>query len=363
MKLVIDCFKLVKGKGKSIGIYNLAYSLVRELSREHEITVLGNKLNREDFDIPGVSFVCIDKNPEDKLTCVIWELYTVTRYVRKLKIDKVFFPRGFTALKIFAGGIKQYPFINDMIPFYYDRHFPGALGKKENLYITMRLKASAKTAYRVLTNSEASKNDTLEIAGVSPDKIDVVYLGCNPVVMPEETECSEREYYVAVTSSLPHKNPEGIVRSYECYCRKMGENARDLKIIGIPDVEAYNIPDEIKSKISCIKYIEKNEDMHAMIARSKGFLFMSRIEGFGFPPLEAMQLGVPVVSADSYSLKEVVADCGILVNSEDYEAAAEGLKSLHDEALCGEYVRKGFENVKRFDWKIIVNNFEKALSE
>ena len=61
MRLVIDCFKLVKGKGKSIGIYNLAQSLVQHLtatnkSGEHceEIIVLGNEYNRKDFDIPGI---------------------------------------------------------------------------------------------------------------------------------------------------------------------------------------------------------------------------------------------------------------------------------------------------------------------
>ena len=62
MKLIIDCFKLVKGAGKSIGIYNLAQNLVRELAKENndsknEIIVLGNTYNKKDFDIDGISFV------------------------------------------------------------------------------------------------------------------------------------------------------------------------------------------------------------------------------------------------------------------------------------------------------------------
>ena len=72
MRLVIDCFKLVKGKGKSIGIYNLAQSLVQHLtaankSGEHceEIIVLGNEYNRKDFDIPGIRFVLMKGNPLD----------------------------------------------------------------------------------------------------------------------------------------------------------------------------------------------------------------------------------------------------------------------------------------------------------
>lgn len=71
MRLVIDCFKLVKGQGKSIGIYNLAKNLTRHLAqtnlnREHceEIVVLGNALNRKDFEVPGVRFVLVKEIPQ-----------------------------------------------------------------------------------------------------------------------------------------------------------------------------------------------------------------------------------------------------------------------------------------------------------
>ena len=56
MRLVIDCFKLVKGAGKSIGIYNLALNLVRDLAAHHQkntLIVLGNPLNKKDFDMPA----------------------------------------------------------------------------------------------------------------------------------------------------------------------------------------------------------------------------------------------------------------------------------------------------------------------
>ena len=67
MTLVVDCFKLVRGAGKSIGIYNLALNLVRNLVEEKErtkdseikqckIVVLGNAYNEQEFNIPGVEF-------------------------------------------------------------------------------------------------------------------------------------------------------------------------------------------------------------------------------------------------------------------------------------------------------------------
>ena len=81
MRLVIDCFKLVKGQGKSIGIYNLAKNLTRNLAQtnqngEHceEIVVLGNKYNRKDFEVPGVRFVQVKGNATNRIVYTLWEL-------------------------------------------------------------------------------------------------------------------------------------------------------------------------------------------------------------------------------------------------------------------------------------------------
>ena len=119
MKLVIDCFKLVKGNGKSIGIYNLTKNLVLNLAKyknsQDKIIVLGTKYNREDFDIPGVKFVSVKYNPKNKLVCIIWELYLVNEALKKIRADKVLFPRGFAPMKKVC---KEYVIIHDMIPFY-----------------------------------------------------------------------------------------------------------------------------------------------------------------------------------------------------------------------------------------------------
>ena len=90
MRLVIDCFKLVKGQGKSIGIYNLAKNLTRHLAqtnlnREHceEIVVLGNEYNRKDFEVPGVRFVQVKGNPTNRIAFTLWELFGVPRAVKR----------------------------------------------------------------------------------------------------------------------------------------------------------------------------------------------------------------------------------------------------------------------------------------
>ena len=109
MILVVDCFKLVRGAGKSIGIYNLALNLVRNLVEEKaetkdseikqcRIVVLGNAHNEKEFNIPGVEFVCIEHDPLNKLRCIWWELFEVSMIAGKYHADKMIHPRGYAPI-------------------------------------------------------------------------------------------------------------------------------------------------------------------------------------------------------------------------------------------------------------------------
>lgn len=349
--LVIDCFKQVKGAGKSIGIYNLALNLVKKLAAENrekakKILVFGNKYNRADFDVEGIEFIEIDKNPLNKLYCIWWELFQVSVMAKRYKADKVVFPRGYASI---LHRTQEYVIIHDMIPFYYHEHFPTYFNKLENFYIMWRLKASAKSADAVITISEASKKEIMKYAKVSADKITVINNGYNPI--PDmEFQKSDEEYLIAITSGLPHKNAEGIVKSYEAYYHRT-ENPLPLTIIGIADIDKYQMPQEIKDKITCIRYVERNEDLYQLIYGAKVFLFLSLVEGFGFPPIEAMQLGTPVICSNRSSLPEVAGEAAFYVNPEDYEEVAQMLVQVlgktHDTEAMIAY---GKRNVERYSW-------------
>lgn len=366
MILIIDCFKLVKGAGKSIGIYNLALNLVRNLVEEKRVTtdkvikdtrilVFGTEYNAADFNIEGVEFVTMKYNPFNKLFCILWELFLVSFYAKKYKADKIVYPRGFSSMLHLT---KENIIVHDMIPFYYDKHYPGYFNKLENFYIMWRLKASVKHCDKVITISQASKQDVLEYTHVRPDKIEVINNGCN-FIKPVENQ--KQNYFVAITSGLPHKNAEGIVKSYETYY-KMADNPMPLKIIGIADCEAYQLAPEVKEKITCYKYIASNEEMHKLIADARAFLFLSLVEGFGFPPLEAMQLKTAVICSGITSLPEVVGDAAILVNPEDYMDVASKMNLLvKDETLQEDLIRKGIQNVERFSWDKIIRKYWKVL--
>lgn len=364
MKLVIDCFKQVKGAGKSIGIYNLARHLVcalaeKQISRgnagadngKNEIIVLGNSHNRGDFDVEGVTFIEIDKNPLNKIVCIKWELFDVSMLAKKLGADKVLYPRGYASL---LHRTKEYVIIHDMIPFYYDEHYKGYFNRLENFYIMWRLKASARHADKVITISEASKRDIIKYAHADGARISVINNGYNRI-KESAFAPGEHDYIVAVTSSLPHKNAKGIAAAYAKY-REIAENPLPLTIIGVESV------DEPEEGVTCIKYVDKDEEMHRLLHNAKAFLFLSLVEGFGFPPIEAMQLKTPVVCSNLSSLPEVVGDAALLVNPRDMSEVANALiRVTTDDAYAQELVAKGLKNAERFNWEKTGDRYREVL--
>ena len=86
MVLVIDTFKLIKGVGKSIGIYNLTKSIVTKLGAENvrrglpeKIIILGNEFNRSDMDAEGVEFYQVPGDPKSRVKILLWELFGVRK--------------------------------------------------------------------------------------------------------------------------------------------------------------------------------------------------------------------------------------------------------------------------------------------
>jgi glycosyltransferase involved in cell wall biosynthesis len=93
------------------------------------------------------------------------------------------------------------------------------------------------------------------------------------------------------------------------------------------------------------------ETLRCFYQSAAAFVFPSRYEGFGLPPLEAMACGAPVVTSNASSLPEIVGDAAILVNPENVFDIAHGIKdALVDTALRAELIRRGREQASRYSW-------------
>jgi len=109
-----------------------------------------------------------------------------------------------------------------------------------------------------------------------------------------------------------------------------------------------------------------DEDQAALYSDASAFIYISLYEGFGLPPLEAMQCGCPVLTSNTSSLPEVVGDAGLMVDPNDLDAVVAAMTRLvNDGELRNRLRAKGFERARMFRWdrsaEIMVDKMKEAL--
>jgi glycosyltransferase involved in cell wall biosynthesis len=107
-----------------------------------------------------------------------------------------------------------------------------------------------------------------------------------------------------------------------------------------------------------------DEDLAAIYSGALAFAYMSRYEGFGLPPLEAMQCGVPVITSNTSSLPEVVGDAGIILDPSDEQGLCDAMLRLFgDEALRCHLGSRGLVQSSKFSWERCIREMTDAYSE
>jgi glycosyltransferase involved in cell wall biosynthesis len=108
---------------------------------------------------------------------------------------------------------------------------------------------------------------------------------------------------------------------------------------------------ELSDSIILTGYVPES-DLPALYSGALCFIYPSYFEGFGLPPLEAMQCGVPVIVGDRTSLPEVVGDAGVLVDPFDVNALAAAIeKVVSDSNLRAKLSVQGLARAKLFEWR------------
>jgi glycosyltransferase involved in cell wall biosynthesis len=118
---------------------------------------------------------------------------------------------------------------------------------------------------------------------------------------------------------------------------------------------------DYKDKIIRLGYID-DEDINILYSNSIFFTFLSQYEGFGMPPLEAMQAGTPVICSNNSSLPEVVGDAAITIDCNSEEQCIEAFEDLYfNEDLRKHYIEKGLERAKLFSWEKTFDSMSKII--
>jgi len=157
-----------------------------------------------------------------------------------------------------------------------------------------------------------------------------------------------------------HKNVPRLVEAFAVLREQLSDHPvyRELRLVIIGDtISQYPAVRQavIKSKMEqVVRFLGfvPFETLRCFYESAAAFVFPSRYEGFGLPPLEAMACGAPVVTSNVSSLPEVVDDAAMLVNPENVFDIARGIREvLLDDSLRAELVRRGRLQAARFSWE------------
>jgi len=273
---------------------------------------------------------------------------------------------------ITAPGIARFCIVYDAMPLIFPQYYPEY---DKNWYASL-LHAIDFDTY-VFFISRCTKADVLKyIPGkYDPQKMIVSYISTSMNLMPlydrkklgpllrntplhiESPDCPG--YILSFCTLEPRKNVLFSIRCFLRFIQKHRIGNLYFIVAGAPwksyeqEVESFfaGLTDVERSRIVRLGYVE-DKYVNLLYSNALFFVYPSRYEGFGMPPLEAMRAGTPVITSDNSSLPEVVGDAAVTINCDDEEACIAAFEKLYfDEEARKEYVRRGLERAKLFSWE------------
>lgn len=236
------------------------------------------------------------------------------------------------------------------------RHYPAAHPPRARRYLEWSTRHSAQRASLVLADSQATAEDLRDFCEIAPEKIRVVYPGVAPLPIGDPGALRRKyslpeRYYLFLGTLQPRKNLATIVAAWQRWRASNPDDDAALVLAGgrgwLFDEGEYAALEEVYLP----GYID-DEDRGALYAGARALLFPSLHEGFGFPVLEAMHCGTPVIASNASSLPELAGDAALLVEATDARAIARQMTRLQkDRALRNRLVRSGQARAARFSWE------------
>jgi glycosyltransferase involved in cell wall biosynthesis len=361
MNIGIDA-RLLERKITGIGRYLiLLLNKLPEIDKKNRYFLFTYKkldFNKEFYlNVPTVSSII-----PQKIYSPIWNNLVLPHFLKKNNIN-VFFSVNQIIPLIKIKNCKYVSVVHDVI-YKADKNFLPFIYRK---YLQLFAYFSVKSSDLIVTVSQYSKQDILKNYKVNENKIKVVYSATNKEFYAWDLNCEEKNkikksmnlndnivLYVGMIEN--RKNIIGILKIADKVFRINPEI--QFILIGKIGFGGDKLLTEI-SKRTNVRYLKDIDDvtLKKIYNVSSVFLFPSFYEGFGFPPLEAMQSGLPVIASDNTSLKEIVGEGGLLYEATDTDKITKSIIELiNNNSFYTEMRNKGFEQAKKF-------SIEKTASE
>ena len=325
-----------------------------------------------DFEIPFKSKFWHKRfiTSRPRLMGALWLYTTCTYLALKDKIEVFWAPWPLLPLHL---PIRQVLTVHDFTWKYH----PDTMDLTQKLLYFFLGDASIHRASVVFAVSQSTMNDVIKIVPRDRQKIFLTYNGLNSSFYSVDKVNSSRvisqkfsnnqPYILNVGTIEPRKNISALLKAFKIIKDKYHFPHR-LLIAGGKGWKNSGIYEQYKSlgledDVQFLGYVEDGLMPH-LYAAADLFVFPALYEGFGFPVLEAMACGCPVVTSGVSSMPEVVSDAGELVDPLDINDIVRGIvKVLSNQEIKDEFIKRGLERSKQFRWGDTVRIIYDCLTE
>ncbi len=354
MKIGIDCRMFGPGFGLARYTQQLVKNLL-EIDLENQYVLFFRSCDVKEFEEGN------NKNVKIVIADIPWyslaEQVRFKNIIKKQKVDLMHFPHWNVPL------FYNDPFVvtvHDLIMYHYPRPEATTLGPvkfwlKDKAH-RLVLNHAVKSAKQVIVTSEFTKQDMHQTLKVDMDKMIVTYQV--PFIQKHENTKTQKHtidfeitkpYVLYVGAAYPHKNLDSLLQAWGLLEDKYGDDYQ-LVLVGKEDY----FYKKLKSKISNLKSVKylgfvSDDDLIDLYKKASLYVFPSKYEGFGLPPLEAQQYGVPVVSSNASCLPEVLGESALYFDPENIGQMADTIhQGLVNEEIRFQLKQNARENLQRF---------------
>ncbi len=230
--------------------------------------------------------------------------------------------------------------------------FPQFLSLRRKLWHKIiQPKKLIQSADKVIAVSESTKNDLIDLYGIPENKIKTIYSGVDQPTL--KLRQAKENYILSLATFEPRKNIDSLILAFEKLVKKEGFKDYKLILAGARGWKTDQLKKLVRKdpRIRVLGYVSESEKKE-LFAKAKLFVYPSFYEGFGFPPLEAMTYGTPVIASSAGSLPEVLENAALYVNPDNIYDILKAMEYLlKSPELQEDFVQKGFKQIEKYNWE------------